>query len=389
MAWSAAHSRYQFAAEAIKFVEIDNFAELKESLSTGLNDAPSINMVFITADNHIGLQVIGSYPIAPYQEEMSGYVKDGTTSKYDWVGMLKGKDRLQLIDPEKGYIVTANNRLASKNFKGGRYASNWLITARAIRISEIIQHKIDHGHKFTVEDNKQIQLDTVDVFCRRLIPQLNTLEPEFKQLFGEWNCNMEASSPEASVYSMFIHKLQQRLKPANVPVEGHHFFNHYTYRYILDATANDHEKLANIRWALGQAKRELEEFFMSKTVSSWSWGKLHLDFMEHRPFSRTPLARLFEKNAPGRGNENTPNVALMRKLPFGDWRCNHRAGIRMVLTYEEGKSEWVIDSGSSETVFSRKLCCNAAHYDDQYKLFINDKFMPFESLPRSSGQAEL
>jgi hypothetical protein len=37
----------------------------------------------------------------------------------------------------------------------------------------------------------------------------------------------------------------------------------------------------------------------------------------------------------------------MRKLPFGNWDTNHRAGIRMILTYVRGQSQWIIDSGSS------------------------------------------
>jgi acyl-homoserine lactone acylase PvdQ len=41
-------------------------------------------------------------------------VKDGTTTAYDWIGLLPAKDRLQKIDPENGYIVTANNKIASK-----------------------------------------------------------------------------------------------------------------------------------------------------------------------------------------------------------------------------------------------------------------------------------
>lgn len=353
MAWTNMHTRYQFAVEAMKFIEIDNFAEFREVLSSGLNDAPPMNFVFITNDGHIGLQVIGSYPIAPYQEDISGYMKDGTTSKYDWTGMLKGKERLHIIDPEKGYIVTANNRLTTKNFHGGRYASNWLITARAIRITEIIKHKIERGHKFTTEDSKQIQLDTVDIYCRKMVTHLRTLNAEFKELLGDWNCDMTSESSQASIYSMFINRLQKRIKPADLPVEGHHFFNHYTYRYILNTTTDDIQEMEHIRVALNETITQLQEFFMSNEKSSWVWGKLHQDFMEHRPFSRTPFARLFEKTAPGVGNENTPNVAVMRKLPYGDWRGNHRAGIRMVLTYEEGKSEWIIDSGSSEAIFSR------------------------------------
>ena len=320
---------------------------------------------------------------------MGGFVKDGTTSKYDWVGMLRGKDRLQITDPAKGYIVTANNRLASKNFRGGRYASNWLITARAIRISEMIQHKIDNGHKFTIEDSKQIQLDTVDVFCRKVASHLTLLDPEFKRLLDGWDCNFKHTSHEASIYSMFIYLLQKKLKPASVPIEGHHFFNHFTYKHILKTTTDDVDNATVIRQTLKDTKKKLEEWFMSSNESSWVWGKLHTDYMEHRPFSRSPFARVFERISPGRGNENTPNVGLMRKLPEGDWSANHRAGIRTILTFEEGKSEWIIDSGSSENIFSSKHYSYLDFYDDQFKLFQNDKYIPFDSLPKQKGSAEL
>lgn len=207
--------------------------------------------------------------------------------------MLKGKDRMFIEDPEKGYIVTANNRLTTNNFRGGRYESNWLITARAIRINEIIQHKIQKGHKFTIEDNKLIQLDTVDYFCRKGLPHLIKLAPEFKRAFEYFDCNFTSESSEASLYSMFIWKLQRRLKPVDVPIEGTNTFNHFTYRTLLAITVDDTEELENIKKALEEAKSELETFFMTKNQEAWAWGKLHRDLMEHRPFSQTPLAWFF------------------------------------------------------------------------------------------------
>jgi penicillin amidase len=121
LAWSAAHSRYSFYQEALDFLELDNYDDFKKALREGLNDAPPINLLFITRDGHIGLQNIGSYPIMNNQAEEAGYVKDGTSSKHAWTGMLRGRDRMFIEDPEKGYIVTANNRLTTSNFRGGRY----------------------------------------------------------------------------------------------------------------------------------------------------------------------------------------------------------------------------------------------------------------------------
>lgn len=110
---------------------------------------------------------------------MSGFIKDGTTSKNDWIGMLRGKDRMHIEDPEKGYIVTANNRLVSRNFANGRYSANWIITARAIRITEMIEQAVAKNGKVSIEDCKEIQLDTVDWFCRYISPHLKPLDSEF------------------------------------------------------------------------------------------------------------------------------------------------------------------------------------------------------------------
>jgi penicillin amidase len=69
-----------------------------------------------------------------------------------------------LHDPPKGYIVTANNKPVSEKYFNGVYESS-VMTARANRIDDLIQEKIKKDLKFTVEDMKRIQLDTVDVLC--------------------------------------------------------------------------------------------------------------------------------------------------------------------------------------------------------------------------------
>jgi acyl-homoserine lactone acylase PvdQ len=54
-----------------------------------MDNGPTVNLVYITQDDHIGYQAIGKYPIKPYFAE-GAYVKDGTTNKYDWTGFLSG-----------------------------------------------------------------------------------------------------------------------------------------------------------------------------------------------------------------------------------------------------------------------------------------------------------
>lgn len=56
-----------------------------------------------------------------------------------------------VINPKKGYFVTANNRIAPDTALldiGADQPS----TGRAIRITQLIREGISKGHKFTVED---------------------------------------------------------------------------------------------------------------------------------------------------------------------------------------------------------------------------------------------
>lgn len=93
-------------------------------------------MVGATADNHIAYRQMGTNPIR--RDYKSGsYVKDGTTSKHDWLGFMPPEDRLLLLDPERGFIVAANNQAASSLIHGGYY-EHTILTARADRLEQVL-----------------------------------------------------------------------------------------------------------------------------------------------------------------------------------------------------------------------------------------------------------
>lgn len=53
------------------------------------------------------------------------------------MGVVPPHDRIHLVDPPKGYIINANNRLAESGYYGG-YLDYTAYTARADRIDELI-----------------------------------------------------------------------------------------------------------------------------------------------------------------------------------------------------------------------------------------------------------
>jgi len=78
-------------------------------------------------------------------------VLDGTTTEFDWAGWVAAIDLPYSVNPEKGYIVTANNRQTPDNAMHD-YGAGQMSTGRAQRIDEAIRHLIDSGKKLTLKD---------------------------------------------------------------------------------------------------------------------------------------------------------------------------------------------------------------------------------------------
>lgn len=82
-------------------------------------------------------------------------VLDGSTTNYDWNGLIPVKELPYTINPEKGYIVTANNRQMSDHSNNDVAATSWS-TPRAERISEMIDQWKKDNHKITFEDMRDM-----------------------------------------------------------------------------------------------------------------------------------------------------------------------------------------------------------------------------------------
>lgn len=93
---------------------------------------PHFNLLYSTADDHIGYHGVGLIPLRRHPH-MGMYVKDGTNSDNDWLGFIKGADKLHAEDPKRGYIVTANNKAASEKYFSGVLDIS-IYTGRATRI---------------------------------------------------------------------------------------------------------------------------------------------------------------------------------------------------------------------------------------------------------------
>jgi len=89
------------------------------------------NLILADTDGNIAYMMLAPTPNRKNKTPFIGArVLDGTTSENDWDGLIPVKDLPRSINPEKGYIVTANNRQTPDNVKND-YGAGLMATGRS------------------------------------------------------------------------------------------------------------------------------------------------------------------------------------------------------------------------------------------------------------------
>ena len=95
-----------------------------------------LNMNFVTKDGDIGYHLTGLFPKRKYNVAQGVYPKKGWLLENLWEGYVDPKEHPRMYNPEKGFIVSANNFVATKNAKHG-VTHAFSFTHRFIRLNEM------------------------------------------------------------------------------------------------------------------------------------------------------------------------------------------------------------------------------------------------------------
>ena len=112
LSWVGFNSDHTSVMAWVKSPEVFNFEELKVLTRNGTAYYYGSSALAMTIDNHILFYQSGLNARRP-DLSMGIFAKDGTSSKYDWLGTIPFEDRLFIVDPKRGYFATANNRPVS------------------------------------------------------------------------------------------------------------------------------------------------------------------------------------------------------------------------------------------------------------------------------------
>ena len=328
--------------------------------------APSQNFVYADVDGHIGYIAPGKFPVR--KEGHTGMVPVPGNGDWDWLGYRRPEDWPQVLDPPRGYLVTANHKVTPEGFP---YALtyDWAEPYRAKRIEELILSK----EKLSLEDMKAIQLDQKSLLYRDFRPVLERLLPlserarAWRERLLAWDGTMGAGSEEALVFALWYTELT-RLPEREV---GEAFWDEP--RYLLKALGEgdqncDQPETEYQETCLDYAALALERALDRKeALKARAWGEVHRAAFPHAVLTHTPLKRLSDREVPFGGDRYTVNVG-----PFDPktLRMAHGPSYRQIVDLADMENSlFVHPMGQSGHPLSR-------HYKDLLPLWARGDYLP-------------
>ncbi len=286
LAWTALEPGTTFAAltDVNAAADFDDFVAAAEQF-----DVPAQNLVYADVDGHIGYVAPGRIPIRAAGDGLRPV--PGWTSAHDWVGEVPRDALPRLLDPDRGWIVTANHAVADPEGAGRLLTHEWsALGYRAARIEELLA---EADRPLTAEDLAAMQLDAADLSARWLVPALLEVDPDDEAgrtaqgLLADWDQQLAADSAGAAVHSAVGRQLLLRAFADDLPDEhplrgGSRWFE--VVRLLLDepdhplwddrSTSRRETAPDILAAALSAGVDELTER-LGEDVSGWRWGDLH------------------------------------------------------------------------------------------------------------------
>jgi penicillin amidase len=349
---------------------------------------PAQNLVYADTEGHIGYQAPGLVPIrrSAIKHAPPGYwPAPGWDSSYDWQGFVDFSDMPHVLDPADGLIVTANQAVtaSSKPF----LTTEWGYGFRSERIHQLLT--LDE--KVSPARMGRIQLDTRNLFARRLVPMLLGVDlhrdrfiEDAQQLLRTWDYTAPAddsSDSAAAAYynAVWAHLLRLTFDdelPSDLQADGGgrwreavgellaHPDDAWWDNKSTPAVTEGRDEI--LRQAMVDARLGLTKTLGKKT-DSWSWGRLHELTLRHDVVGGDGVPGIVQ-SVFNRGAYDMPGDSAV--IDANGWNAsegyevNWAPSMRMVVDLAHlDRSRWVNQTGNSGHPWS-------GHYDDQIETWI-------------------
>jgi penicillin amidase len=334
--------------------------------------APMQNMVVADRTGHIGFVAAGRVPLRKPENDLKGHVPaPGWEARYDWAGYVEPSWTPRELDPPRGWIATANQRIHPVDYPH-YLTSEWALPYRQQRIEQLLGARPLHD----LRSLAAMQADVVSLATVRLLPQLrkvtsnHPLAAAAQQQLAGFDGTM---APDQAAPLIFWSWARQLALGVFADEMGEPLWDrsNRAYREALEGVLErndgwwcDDKKTPAAETCEQQSSaaltRALDELqaVQGPDPAAWQWGRAHQARSEHRPFSRVKaLSKWFELRSPVGGDTYTVNVSRVTLKPdatTGEFYLDeHGPSLRALYDLADpAQSRFMHSTGQSGIVFS-------------------------------------
>jgi penicillin G amidase len=340
--------------------------------------APAQNFLYADVDGHIGHTSSGAIPIRPRAD---GLRPTSGAGEDDWSGYVPFDELPRTFDPPRGYLVAANDRVASLRYPYS-ISRDWPEPYRARRVTE----RILAGGKLGVADVESIQLDRVSLQATDLLPLLLDTQPadaasrDALARLTAWNREFAPGSAAAAIYAAWYAGL------ARMPRDelGETPLRTVRSRFLMNALRSDsawcddvktpaRETCAGFRTQTLREALSLLRERLGPDPAAWHWDRLHRARFPHGVFDAVKgLRSIFSLEIGQGGDASTVNVGAYRL--DGSFRMTDGPSYRQIVDLAGGGDMFVHTTGQSGNVFDPR-------YRDLLPLWREGKYFSLDGTP--------
>jgi len=321
-----------------------------------LVQAPPQNLVYADVEGHIGYTASGTMPIRPRSD---GLLPVSGSGDDDWSGMIPFEKLPRVLDPARGFIATANNRVVPDGFPYS-FGLDWAEPYRARRITQMIEGK----PRLSVEDVEAMQLDRRSLQVEELLPLLLDTVPSdgasrdaLARLSG-WNREMAPDSVPAAIYAAWFVELAKMPEDELKDVPR----GRTRGRFLVNALRTNASWCDDVRTPRVETCAEFKAETLKSAIAGlsrrygpdpagWKWERLHRALFPHDVFDSVRfLRRLFDLETGQGGDSATVNVGAFSQ--DGAFAMTDGPSYRQIIDMADmAKSLYVHTTGQSGNVF--------------------------------------
>ncbi len=321
--------------------------------------APTWSMVFADREGNFGYQAVGGIPVRLVWER--GY-RPGWDPAHQWQGLIPFEAMPRLEDPDQGWIVTANNRVAGDDFPYP-LSGTWASGHRARRIRQMIEAR----EEFTKQAFAEMQLDTRALRAVETVPGILAVLQESGDArileaaghLRDWDRNMSPDSVAASIFEVFYNRWCRRVAEerfdsglaAALAGQCGGLAGGLIHQDLAGWFVGGDREAAIVE-ALEAGLTELETH-LGPDMSTWKWGALHKVQLRHVLSGRGELGPLLDRGGLPVGGSG---VTVCNTGFDPNWGALTGANYRLISDLGED-GMWAVESqGQSGHPGSRHYC---------------------------------